>query len=68
MLSGLFFRKDTTMAFSNKSGATYRLARELAAITGETLSQAVSVALRERLARVQREQAARDPVLPVTSR
>ncbi len=68
MLSGLFFRTDTTMDLSNKSGEAFRLATELAAITGGTLSQAVSVALRERLARVQREQAACDPVLPVTSR
>ena len=68
MLSGQFFRKDKTMAFSNKSGEAYRLARELAAITGGTLSQAVTVALRKRPERVQREQAALDPVLPVTSR
>jgi hypothetical protein len=68
MLSGLFFRTDTTMAFSNRSGEAFRLARELATITGGTLSPAVTVALRERLERVQREQAARDPVLPVTSR
>jgi hypothetical protein len=68
MLSGLFFRTDTTMAFSNRSGEAFRLARERAAITGGTLSQAVTVALRERQERVQREQAARDPALPVTSR
>jgi len=68
MLSGLFFRTDTTMAFSNRSGEAFRLARERAAITGGTLSQAVTAALRERQERVQREQAARDPALPVTSR
>lgn len=40
-----------TMALSIKDPEADRLARELAARTGETLTQAVVVALRERLAR-----------------
>ena len=39
------------MALSIKSDEADRLARALAAETGETLTQAVEVALRERLAR-----------------
>jgi antitoxin VapB len=39
------------MAFSIKNDDTDRLARELAATTGETLTEAVTVALEERLAR-----------------
>ncbi|BBZ39089.1 type II toxin-antitoxin system VapB family antitoxin [Mycobacterium conspicuum] len=39
------------MALSIKDSEADRLARELAARTGETLTQAVVVALRERLAR-----------------
>lgn len=39
------------MALSIKSDEADRLARELAARTGETLTEAVVVALRERLAR-----------------
>lgn len=38
-----------------KNAETYRLARELADRTGTTLTAAVTVALRERLARVQAE-------------
>ena len=39
------------MALSIKSDEADRLARELAAQTGETLTEAVEIALRERLAR-----------------
>ncbi|MGO9293406.1 MAG: type II toxin-antitoxin system VapB family antitoxin [Streptosporangiaceae bacterium] len=39
------------MALSIKSNEADRLARELAAETGETLTEAVETALRERLAR-----------------
>ncbi|MFZ6005833.1 MAG: type II toxin-antitoxin system VapB family antitoxin [Actinomycetota bacterium] len=39
------------MAFSIKNDDADRLARELAATTGETLTEAVLVALRERLQR-----------------
>jgi antitoxin VapB len=39
------------MALSIKSGEADRLARELAAETGETLTEAVEIALRERLNR-----------------
>jgi antitoxin VapB len=41
------------MALSIKSGEADRLARELAAETGETLTEAVETALRERLEREQ---------------
>jgi antitoxin VapB len=39
------------MALSIKSDEADRLARDLAAVTGETLTDAVTIALRERLAR-----------------
>jgi antitoxin VapB len=38
-----------------KNAETYRLARELAAATGESMTQAVTEALRERLDRIQAE-------------
>ena len=41
------------MALSIKTDEADRLARELAAATGETLTEAVTEALRERLERVQ---------------
>lgn len=46
------------MALSIKSDEADRLARELAAETGETLTEAVEIALRERLDREQARQAA----------
>ena len=46
------------MAFSIKNDEADRLARELAATSGESLTEAVLVALRERL---QREEARRRP-------
>jgi antitoxin VapB len=46
------------MALSIKSDEADRLARELAAKTGETLTEAVEVALRERLDREQARHAA----------
>lgn len=49
------------MALSIKDPEADRLARELAARTGETLTEAVVVALRERLAR----QAGRTGVIPL---
>jgi antitoxin VapB len=49
-----------TMALRIKTGEAERLARALAQITGETMTEAVTAALRERLAgeRVRREAAA----------
>lgn len=44
------------MALSIKTDEADRLARELAAVTHETLTQAVTTALRERLERVRSEQ------------
>lgn len=41
------------MALSIKTVAADRLARELAALTGETMTQAVTEALKERLERLQ---------------
>ena len=41
------------MSLNIKNEETERLARELAAVTGESLTSAVAVALRERLERVQ---------------
>jgi antitoxin VapB len=46
------------MALSIKGGEADRLARELAAATGETLTEAVETALRERLDREHARQAA----------
>ena len=47
------------MALSIKTEEADRLARELAAVTGETLTDAVTKALRERLDRVQPSQSHR---------
>ena len=43
------------MALNIKSDETHRLARELAALTGESMSTAVTNALQERLGRLRRE-------------
>ncbi len=45
------------MSLNIKNGEAHRLARELAALTGETLTDAVTAAVRERL---ERERRARD--------
>jgi antitoxin VapB len=50
------------MALSIKSDEANRLARELAAETSETLTEAVEIALRERLDRVHAKRAATMPV------
>lgn len=44
------------MALNIKNEETYRLVRELAAETGETLTEAVTVAVRERLDSLHRNQ------------
>jgi antitoxin VapB len=44
------------MALNIKNKETHRLARELAQRTGETMTIAVTIAVRERLDRVRREQ------------
>jgi antitoxin VapB len=46
------------MALSIKTEDADRLARQLAAITGETMTEAVTRALEERLERLRREQGA----------
>jgi antitoxin VapB len=43
------------MSLNIKKDGTYRLARELADLTGESLTEAVTVALEERLQRLRRE-------------
>lgn len=53
------------MALSIKAADADRLARALAALTGETMTEAVIVALRERLAR---EQARREAAADLPSR
>lgn len=45
------------MALNIKDPEAHRLAQTLAAATGETMTRAVTEALRERLARVQRQRA-----------
>lgn len=44
------------MSMNIKSQEAHDLARELAALTGETVTQAVTTALRDRLRQVRREQ------------
>ena len=46
------------MNLSIKNEETHRLAMELAQLTGETMTGAITVALRERLGRVKRERSA----------
>ncbi len=43
------------MALSIKNKETLRLARELAHLTGETMTAAITIALREHLERIRRE-------------
>lgn len=43
------------MSLNIKNEETHRLARELAALTGESLTAAITVAVRERLERVQHD-------------
>ncbi len=43
------------MSLSIKNAETHRLARELAKLTGETVTEAVTVAVQERLERLRRE-------------
>jgi antitoxin VapB len=43
------------MALNIKSEETHRLARELAALTGESMSAAVTIALQERLDRLRHQ-------------
>ena len=51
------------MPISIKAPEADRLARELAAVTGETITDAVIVAMRERLAREERKQASRGQLI-----
>ncbi len=44
-----------SMSLSIKNEKTHQMARELARLTGESITVAVSVAIRERLERVPRE-------------
>lgn len=48
------------MSMNIKSPEAYRLAKTLAAATGETMTEAVTVALRERLERIQSDFEASD--------
>ncbi len=50
------------MALSIRTEEADRLARELSSLTGETMTEAVTKAMRERLERVRREQEARGDV------
>jgi len=43
------------MSLNIKDGVTHELVRELAGLTGETMTQAVATSVRERLDRVRRE-------------
>ena len=50
------------MSLNIKSDEAHQLARELAQLTGETMTGAVTVALRERLARERRERSVEEKV------
>jgi antitoxin VapB len=54
----LYGRKVYTMGLNIKNEETHRLAAELAKLTGESLTAAVTQAVRERLDRIRREQGA----------
>jgi antitoxin VapB len=58
MVEVCYWIYTSSMALSIKSDEADRLARELAAETGETLTEAVETALRERLDREHARQAA----------
>ena len=45
----------TNMGLNIKNEETHRLAVQLAELTGETVTKAVTVAIRERIERVQRQ-------------
>jgi len=47
-------KETTIMALNIKSSETHRMAQELAELTGETQTEAVTIAIRERLERLQR--------------
>jgi len=49
------FDKISTMSLNIKNPETHRLAVEVASLTGESMTQAVTVALRDRLERLRRE-------------
>lgn len=51
---------EQTMALSIKDRDADRLARQLAALTGETITQAVTQALKERLEREEKKREAKD--------
>ncbi|MGI8880643.1 MAG: type II toxin-antitoxin system VapB family antitoxin [Jatrophihabitans sp.] len=48
--------KGAVVAINIKNDETQRLARELAGLTGETVTSAVTVAVRERLERIRRDE------------
>ena len=50
------------MSLNIKNQETHRLARELAQLTGETMTGAITVALKERLEREQRERSIEERV------
>ena len=49
------------MSLNIKNEETCELARELAALTGESMTGAITIALRERLERERHERSARNP-------
>jgi antitoxin VapB len=51
--------KDATMRLKIRNRETHRLVKELARLTGETMTAAVTVAVRERLGRLRSEQGVR---------
>jgi antitoxin VapB len=56
------------MALNIKNAATYRLVRELAEATGESLTEAVTTAVRERLDRVRSVDAEIEDILELVDR
>lgn len=52
-------RKELTLALNIRNSKTEELAAEVAEITGETKTEAVTIALQERLTRLQRQSTGR---------
>ena len=57
-------RREVAMALSIKTEEADRLARELSRLTGETMTDAITQAMRERLERVQAEREAQLDYIP----
>ena len=57
-----FYQKGGQMSLKIENEETVQLAHELASLTGETVSEAITVAVRERLERVRHERSVEERV------